>query len=159
MNDMFESHPTLRPIPQQRVIAKMDEYMARRDYAGAERHLLYWLEEARAGRDQRGMLMVLGELVGHYRKTGERDKAMAREEGSRRYLGNGSLRSNRLEQGPPHIRLRFHEIVKRHCPVLDQSVNRILHVTIRLQSTAFAPNAIQDTLHIPRHTLESMVEP
>ncbi len=78
MNDMFESHPALRPIPQQRVIAKMDEYMARRDYAGAERHLLYWLEEARAGRDQRGMLMVLGELVGHYRKTGERDKAMAR---------------------------------------------------------------------------------
>lgn len=76
MNDMFESHPTLRPIPQQRVIAKMDEYMARRDYAGAERHLLYWLEEARAGADPRGMLTVRNELVGHYRKTGQRDKAM-----------------------------------------------------------------------------------
>ena len=33
------------PIPQQRIIEKMDEYMSRRDYAGAERHLLYWLEE------------------------------------------------------------------------------------------------------------------
>ena len=75
MNELFESHPTLRPIPQQRVIAKMDEYMARRDYAGAERHLLYWLEEARAGGDLRGMLMVRNELIGHYRKTGQRDRA------------------------------------------------------------------------------------
>lgn len=75
MNDLFESHPTLRPIPQQRVIAKMDGYMARRDYAGAERHLKYWLEEARAGGDMRGMLMVRNELIGHYRKTGERDQA------------------------------------------------------------------------------------
>ena len=41
-------------MPQQRIRDKMDEYMSRRDYAGAERHLLYWLEEARAGRDERG---------------------------------------------------------------------------------------------------------
>ena len=66
----------MKPIPQQRVRDKMDEYMSRRDYAGAERHLRYWLEEARMGGDQRGELMVLNELVGHYRKTGERDKAM-----------------------------------------------------------------------------------
>lgn len=76
MQDYFESHDRIRPIPQQRVIEKMDQYMARRDYAGAERHLNYWLEEARAGGDLRGMLMVRGELVGHYRKTGEREKAM-----------------------------------------------------------------------------------
>ena len=65
-------------VPQQRIIAKMDEYMARRDYAGAERHLLYWLAEADYCRDRRGRLMLLGELIGHYRKTGERDKALAR---------------------------------------------------------------------------------
>ena len=28
------------PIPQQRIVEKVDEYMSRRDYAGAERHLL-----------------------------------------------------------------------------------------------------------------------
>ena len=67
----------VRPVPQQRIRDKMDDYMRRRDYAGAERHLLYWLDEARAGRDERGALMVLNELVGHYRKTGERDRAMA----------------------------------------------------------------------------------
>ena len=71
MNEAF-----IHAIPQQRVIDKMDAYMARRDYAGAERHLLYWLKEARAGGDLRGELMVRGELVGHYRKTGEREKAM-----------------------------------------------------------------------------------
>ena len=76
MQDYFESHDRIRPIPQQRVIEKMDEYMSRRDYAGAERHLLYWLAEARLGNDLRGALVLLGELVGHYRKTGEREKAM-----------------------------------------------------------------------------------
>ncbi len=65
-------------VPQRRIAEKLDEYMSRRDYAGAERHLLYWLREAELGRDQRGQLMLLGELIGHYRKTGEREKAMAR---------------------------------------------------------------------------------
>ena len=69
---------TVQAVPQRRIIEKMDEYMARRDYAGAERHLLYWLNEAELGSDQRGQLMILGELVGHYRKTGEREKCLAR---------------------------------------------------------------------------------
>ena len=71
----YGAEPQVKPVPQQRIIEKMDEYMSRRDYAGAERHLLYWLEEAKLGRDLRGELMLRGELVGHYRKTGEREKA------------------------------------------------------------------------------------
>jgi tetratricopeptide (TPR) repeat protein len=58
----------------------MNEYMARRDYEGAERHLLYWLEEAELGRDLRGQLMLRNELTGHYRKTGERDKSLENAE-------------------------------------------------------------------------------
>ena len=68
--------PELKPVPQQRIVEKMDEYMARRDYAGAERHLLYWLEEARLGQDERGELMLRNELVGHYRKVGQREGAI-----------------------------------------------------------------------------------
>ena len=71
----MEGQETLRPVPQQRIRDKVDECMSRRDYAGVERTLRYWLAEARAGRDQRGELMVLGELIGHYRKTGESAKA------------------------------------------------------------------------------------
>ena len=66
----------VKPVPQQRIIAKMNEYMSLRDYKGAERHLLYWLEEAKLGRDLRGELMIRGELIGHYRKTGEKEPAM-----------------------------------------------------------------------------------
>ncbi len=74
----FGAEPEIRSVPQQRIIAKMDEYMSRRDYAGAERHLLYWMEEAKLGRDLRGQLLLCNELIGHYRKTGEREKALAR---------------------------------------------------------------------------------
>ena len=83
MDDRFgisEEQPRIGAVPQQRIIEKMNAYMARRDYAGAERHLLYWLEEARMGGDLRGQLMLQNELVGHYRKTGERDRAMASAE-------------------------------------------------------------------------------
>lgn len=78
--------PEVRAVPQHRIIDKMNEYMSRRDYAGAERHLLYWLEEAKMGFDLRGQLMLRNELVGHYRKTGERDKAMHNAEEALRLL-------------------------------------------------------------------------
>ena len=74
--DPFGAPPSVKSVPQRRIREKLDAYMARRDYAGAERHLLYWLEEARMGRDQRGELMIRNELAGHYRKTGEKEKAL-----------------------------------------------------------------------------------
>lgn len=64
-------------VPQRRIREKLDEYMARRDYGGAGRHLAYWLAEARMLNDRRGELMVRNELIGHCRKTGDRDGAMA----------------------------------------------------------------------------------
>ena len=76
-DEPFGAEPEVRPVPQQRIVQKLDEYMSRRDYAGAERHLLYWLEEARLGHDLRGELVIRNELVGHYRKAGDRDKAFA----------------------------------------------------------------------------------
>ncbi|MCR5664676.1 MAG: tetratricopeptide repeat protein [Oscillospiraceae bacterium] len=73
----FGAEPRQRSIPQQRIVEKLDEIMSRRDYPAAERHLLYWLEEAKLGKDERGELMVRNELIGHYRKAGEREKALA----------------------------------------------------------------------------------
>jgi tetratricopeptide (TPR) repeat protein len=64
----------------------MNEYMSRRDYDGAERHLLYWLEEAKLGQDERGQLMLRNELVGHYRKVGNREKAMENAEEALRLI-------------------------------------------------------------------------
>lgn len=59
-----------------RVIARLDEYLSRNDKAGAERHLLYWLEEARAGRDRRGEHSLKNELMGFYRKEGKEEEAL-----------------------------------------------------------------------------------
>jgi len=76
----------LGPIPQQRIVEKLDEYMSHRDYAGAERHLLYWLDEAILAGDQRGELMVRNELVGHFRKTGDKAHAFEHAEEALRLI-------------------------------------------------------------------------
>ncbi len=83
----YGAEGAIRAVPQQRIIEKLDEYMSRRDYAGAERHLLYWMEEARLGQDLRGQLMLANELIGHYRKVGDRDKALHFVDEALRLLG------------------------------------------------------------------------
>ena len=72
--------PEVKSVPQGRIIEKMNDYMSRGDYAGAERHLLYWLNEAILGKDTRGELMIRNELIGHFRKTGNRDSAFENAE-------------------------------------------------------------------------------
>ena len=67
--------PKPKAIPQQRVLEKFDEYMSRNDPHGAERHMLYWLEEARLGGDLRGQFQIYNELMGLYRKTAQEEKA------------------------------------------------------------------------------------
>ena len=82
----YGAEPAVKSVPQRRIIEKMDDYMSRRDYAGAERHLLYWLEEAKLGRDQRGELMIRNELVGHYRKTSNKEAAFGHAEAALKLL-------------------------------------------------------------------------
>ena len=75
VHEAYDAPSQLSSIPQRRVVEKLDEHMSRRDYAGAERHLLYWLEEAQAAGDMRGELMVRNELVGHFRKVSDKQRA------------------------------------------------------------------------------------
>ena len=63
-------------IPLARVMDKLEEYFSKNDYAAAERHLLYWLDEARAGRDERGEFSIFNELMGLYRKVGKEQEAL-----------------------------------------------------------------------------------
>lgn len=78
--------PEVKSVPQQRIIEKMNDYMSRKDYAGAERHLLYWLSEAQLGHDTRGELMIRNELIGHFRKTGNREEAFKNAEAAIKLL-------------------------------------------------------------------------
>ncbi len=77
----------IQSVPQRRIQEKLDEYMEKRDFSGAERHLLYWREEARQGHDLQGQLLISNEQIGFYRKTGDREKALSACEEALRLLG------------------------------------------------------------------------
>ncbi len=64
-------------IPAARIRERLDALTAKKDYDGAARLLEYWLTEARALRDLRGEFVVLGEMMGVYRKMDDRGKALA----------------------------------------------------------------------------------
>jgi tetratricopeptide (TPR) repeat protein len=66
---------SVHPIDISRAIQKLDEYLNRNDYAGAERHINYWIDEAKAGNDLRGELAMQNELMGLHRKCGNEAKA------------------------------------------------------------------------------------
>lgn len=60
-----------------RVLDRLDSYLHKNDYAGAERHLLYWLSEAKDEGNHKLVLAVFNELMGLYRKLGRREEALA----------------------------------------------------------------------------------
>ncbi|MBQ0099406.1 MAG: tetratricopeptide repeat protein [Firmicutes bacterium] len=51
-----------------RVISKLDEYLNVKDYDSCERHLIYWLTEAKEKQDDHSCLTIYNEQVGLYRK-------------------------------------------------------------------------------------------
>lgn len=63
-------------IALDRILGKLDQYLHRNDYSGAERHLAYWLEETLAAGDPSTELTVRNELMGLYRKLGKMEQAM-----------------------------------------------------------------------------------
>lgn len=69
-----ESYDT---IPISRVISKLDELFATNDLAAVGRLLEYWEREARNLGDGRGLLEILNEEIGYYRRTNDKDKALA----------------------------------------------------------------------------------
>ena len=67
---------SLTLIPVTRVLDKLDRYLAKKDFANAERHLKYWLDEAKIKNDIRGEYAVCNELVGFYRKQGDKKNGL-----------------------------------------------------------------------------------
>lgn len=72
----------VHPIDVGRAIEKLDEHLARNDYSAAEKHLLFWIDEARFNADERGLLALYNELMGLYRKTDKREQAVEHAEKS-----------------------------------------------------------------------------
>ena len=63
-------------IGTERILNKLDELLGRNDYESAEKHLLYWLDEAENAGDKRATLLVKNELAGLYRKLSRKDDAL-----------------------------------------------------------------------------------
>ena len=64
-------------IPIARIISKLDELFAVNDLNSVGRLLEYWEREARNLGDDRGLLEILNEEIGYYRRTAEKDKALS----------------------------------------------------------------------------------
>ena len=68
--EQYEKEPQIRRVPLDRILDKLDEHLSRDDGEGGKKLLLYWLDEARLGGDERGELSVLNELMGLCRNMG-----------------------------------------------------------------------------------------
>ena len=67
---------TVKPVDLCRCLGRLDEYLARKDYEAAARHLDYWKREAEAGRDWRGLITIENERMGLLRKMDRQEQAM-----------------------------------------------------------------------------------
>lgn len=76
--DEYKDEPTIHAIDVRNAINKIDEFLAKNDYAGAERTLNFWIGEAKLGGDMRGLLSLKNEQMGMLRKLeGRGNEAMA----------------------------------------------------------------------------------
>ena len=64
-------------IPQQRISARLDELMGKKEYGEAEMMLKNWVNEAEAYNDRQGLFFVLNEMMGYYRKIGKKAEGYA----------------------------------------------------------------------------------
>lgn len=63
-------------IPVDRIIEKADRFYERNQIEDAEKLLVYWKNEALTVRDKKGELSLLNELIGVYRKLGDRENGI-----------------------------------------------------------------------------------
>ncbi len=81
-------------ISTERILSKLDEYFGKNDYASAERHILYWIDEAKAMSDKRTTLLLQNELMGLYRKLSKKEEALKTVEAALEMIGKMGIENN-----------------------------------------------------------------
>lgn len=81
-------------IDVQRFITKLDDFFSTNDLKGAGEHLKYWETEAKAIGDPRGLLAVLNEEIGYYRRTNEAEPAIRAVFEAKELLDTNKLTEN-----------------------------------------------------------------
>lgn len=77
-----------------RILKRLDAFLETNDYAGAEKHILHWIDEARCHRDQRIELLLQNELAGLYRKIGCQSGAMHAVQDALQLVNNMKIDDN-----------------------------------------------------------------
>lgn len=60
----------------EQILTELDNHLSRNDYISAEKHLLAHLEKAKSNNDNKIVLLISNELMGLYRKLGNREKSL-----------------------------------------------------------------------------------
>ena len=71
------SKETYKTVPLARFFDKLNELFSRNDLPAVGRFLDYWEDEARSLSDMRGLLEILNEKIGYYRRTNDKAKGMS----------------------------------------------------------------------------------
>ena len=72
----FDKDAPISRIPIKRILEKVDACFSKNDLEEAGRLLEHWKKEAIALQDRQGELSILSELIGYYRKTLTKEKAL-----------------------------------------------------------------------------------
>ncbi len=81
-------------IPKDRILEKLDSLLAGNDYSGAKRLLAYWLSEAEYTNDGQGILLIKNEMMGLFRKLGEREQAIKNAEDALKQVEKMGIEEN-----------------------------------------------------------------
>ena len=71
------SKESYKTVPIARVMDKLDELFSRNDLPAVGRLLEYWENEARNLGDKRGLLEILNEEIGYFRRTNDKEKGVS----------------------------------------------------------------------------------
>lgn len=71
------SKESYKTVPLTRIFEKLNEFFSRNDLLSVGRLLDYWESEAIALGDLRGLLEILNEKIGYYRRISEKEKALS----------------------------------------------------------------------------------
>ena len=77
-----------------RFIDKLDSLLKRNDIRGAKECLMFWEEEARKKSDSCGLLSVLNEEAGFYRRTGDKENGLKAAREALKLINEKSLENN-----------------------------------------------------------------
>ena len=105
-----------QPIHLGRVMEKLRIYEDQNDWPAVEKHLIYWLAEAEANRDERGQLTLHNELMGFYRKQGQKEQAFLHAEKARELIHRVLLDKEReevVEERRRDFKTELQELVQR----------------------------------------------